>query len=155
MSHSPFASNGNPPSNKQVSSNEPTIRNQVRRRGRALDPNMNFRKLKRVMASRQYFQKYRLKQLEYDLQLEKDVQALQAEVAITSPRIKYVDNQNFLLRIQNGSMNESLSVFSSDLIFKEAQYEELKKERDMLKRFYEMNQPQVLDFLKIKPFENY
>lgn len=37
-----------------------------------------------------------------------------------------------------------------------AQYEELKKERDMLKQFYVINQPQQLpDFLKIKPVDNY
>ncbi|KAG8633804.1 hypothetical protein MANES_18G136421v8 [Manihot esculenta] len=156
MSHSPFASCGNPSSNKKIPTNEPTIRNQVPHQGRMPDTDMDPRKLKRAMASRQYSQKYRLKQLQYILQLEKEVKALQAEVAITSPRIKYVDRKNSLLRMQNGSMNERLSAFSTNLMFKEAQYEELKKERDMLKQFYVINQPQQLpDFLKIKPVDNY
>ncbi|KAF2290297.1 hypothetical protein P3X46_028093 [Hevea brasiliensis] len=155
-SHSTLASDDNQSSNKEVLSDEPTIRNQLQApHGRVQDPNMDPKKLKRVLASRQYSQKYRLKQLHYILQLETEVKALQAEVAITSPRIKYVDHQNSLLRIENGSMKQKLSAFSSDLMFKEAQYEELKKERDLLKQFYVVNQQQPLEFFKIKPIGNY
>lgn len=43
----------------------------------------------------------------------------QAEVAIMSPRIKYADCQNSLLRAENGSMKQKLSAFSGELTFKE------------------------------------
>ncbi|KAJ9168321.1 hypothetical protein P3X46_019863 [Hevea brasiliensis] len=127
MSHSSLALEDNQSSSKNVRSDEPTIGNPV-------------------LASRQYSQKYRVKQLNYILQLETKVKALQAEVAIASPRIKYVDHQNSLLRIENGSMKQKLSTFFSDLMFKKAQYEELKKERDILKQFYLVNQQQLPQF---------
>ncbi|GAY37812.1 hypothetical protein WN944_028279 [Citrus x changshan-huyou] len=98
------------------------------------DRELEAKKLRRVLASRQYSQKYRLKQLHYIMQLETEVKALQAEVAIMSPRIKYADCQNSLLRAENGSMKQKLSAFSGELTFKEAQYEELKRERQILKQ---------------------
>ncbi|KDP45768.1 hypothetical protein JCGZ_17375 [Jatropha curcas] len=113
--------------------------------------NTDPKKLRRVMASRQYSQKYRLKQLHYILQLETEVKALQAEVAIASPRMKYIDRQNSLLRAENSSMKQRISIFSSELMFKEAQYEELKNERDKMKQFYSVNQQLYPEFFKTKP----
>lgn len=49
----------------------------------------------------------------------------QAEVAITSPRIKYADCQNSLLRAENGSMKQKLSAFSGELTFKEGLFSSL------------------------------
>ncbi|XP_015573027.1 basic leucine zipper 34-like [Ricinus communis] len=119
--------------------------------GRPLDSNMAQKKLRRLMASREYSQKYRMKQLHYILQLETEVKALQAEVSIISPRIKYVDRQNSLLRVENGSIKHRLSTFSSDLMIKEAQYGELKKERDILKQFYVVNQQQFPEYFNAIP----
>ncbi|XP_060668109.1 basic leucine zipper 61-like [Ziziphus jujuba] len=121
------------------------------------DPNANAnahadpKRLKRIVASRQYSQKYRLKQLQYISQLETEVKALQAEVAIASPRIKYSDRQNALLRAENSSIKQRLSAFSGELLFKEAQYEELKKERDSLKQFSEVYQQQMSEMLRNGP----
>ncbi|XP_040992018.1 basic leucine zipper 61-like [Juglans microcarpa x Juglans regia] len=98
------------------------------------------KKLKRVLASRQYSQKYRLKQLQYMMELETEVKALQAEVAINGPRIRYADRQNTLLRVENNSMKQKLSNFSTELMFKEAEFEELANERDMLKQLFESYQ---------------
>ncbi|KAF3454885.1 hypothetical protein FNV43_RR05333 [Rhamnella rubrinervis] len=112
------------------------------------DPNVDPKKHKRVVASRQYSQKYRFKQLQYIGQLETEVKALQAQVAIASPRIKYGDRQNSLLRAENSSMKQKLSAFSGELLFKQAQYEELKKERDALKLFSEAYQKQVADMIR-------
>ncbi|GLU02566.1 hypothetical protein SLE2022_198120 [Rubroshorea leprosula] len=103
---------------------------------------MEAKKLKRVMASRQYSQRYRLKQLHYIIQLETEVKALQAEVMICFPRINYVDRQNLLLRTENGMMRQKLSAYTGELLFKEAQYEGLKKERDFWKQFFAVQQLQ-------------
>ncbi|XP_044482091.1 basic leucine zipper 19-like [Mangifera indica] len=107
------------------------------------------KKQKRVLASRQYSQKYRLKQLHYILQLETEVKALQAEVAITSPRIRYVHQQNSLLRAENSSMTKKLSAIASEFTFKEAQYEELKRENEILKKLYQL-QLQATGMVKSK-----
>ncbi|XWS53362.1 hypothetical protein CRYUN_Cryun11dG0150900 [Craigia yunnanensis] len=109
--------------------------NQVARgQGQGVGKNMDPKKLKRVAASREYSQRYRLKQLQYIAELETGVRALQAQVAISFPRIKYADTQNSLLREENGSMKQKLSVLSRELMLKEAEYHELKKERDALKQ---------------------
>ncbi|KAG7035354.1 Basic leucine zipper 34, partial [Cucurbita argyrosperma subsp. argyrosperma] len=84
------------------------------------DVNVEARRLRRVMQSRQYSQKYRLKQLHYITQLESELKALQAEVTITSPRIKFMDRQNSLLRAENYSIKEKLSSYAGELLFKEA-----------------------------------
>lgn len=47
---------------------------------------------------------------------------LQANVAITIPRIMYVDRENSLLKIKNGLMKQRLSTFSNDLMFKEGYF---------------------------------
>ncbi|OMP02449.1 hypothetical protein COLO4_11076 [Corchorus olitorius] len=99
----------------------------------ALHP-MDPKRLKRVNASREYSQRYRLKQIQYIAQLETAIRSLQAEVAITIPRIKYTDTQNQLLRAENESIRQRLSNSSGKLMFKQAEYHELKKERDMLKQ---------------------
>ncbi|KAG6605403.1 Basic leucine zipper 61, partial [Cucurbita argyrosperma subsp. sororia] len=112
------------------------------------DVNVEARRLRRVMQSRQYSQKYRLKQLHYITQLESELKALQAEVTITSPRIKFMDRQNSLLRAENYSIKEKLSSYAGELLFKEAQYEELKRERNMLKEMYEAYQLKRLETLK-------
>ncbi|KAG2673052.1 hypothetical protein I3760_13G071100 [Carya illinoinensis] len=81
-----------------------------------------------------------MKQLQYIMELEMEVKALQAEVAINGPRIKYTDRQNTLLRVENNSMKQKLSNFSTELMFKEAEFEELTNERDMLKQLFESYQ---------------
>ncbi|XP_062158029.1 basic leucine zipper 34-like [Alnus glutinosa] len=106
------------------------------------DSNIDPKRHKRILASRQYSQKYRLKQLQYIMQLETEVKALQDEVAINSLRIEYSSRQNLLMRAENNSINQKLTAFSSEIMFKEeengaAQYEEMKRERDLLKQLFD------------------
>ncbi|CAK9314582.1 unnamed protein product [Citrullus colocynthis] len=118
------------------------------------DLTVEAKRLRRVMQSRQYSQKYRLKQLHYITQLESELKALQAEVTITTPRIKFMDRQNSLLRAENYSIKEKLSAYTGELLFKEAQYEELKRERNMLKEIYEAYHLKLLETLKSSSSSN-
>ncbi|KAE8732977.1 hypothetical protein F3Y22_tig00001644pilonHSYRG00032 [Hibiscus syriacus] len=88
----------------------------------------------RIAASREYSKRSRLKQLQYIAQLETGVRALQAQVEVTYPRIKYANTQNSLLRAENSSMEKRLYELSNELMMKEAEYHELKKEKDALKQ---------------------
>uniref|UniRef100_A0A9I9E1A9 Ubiquitin-like domain-containing protein n=1 Tax=Cucumis melo TaxID=3656 RepID=A0A9I9E1A9_CUCME len=135
---------------KLQNENESRQRNSKDGGGAATITTVLFRKTnkQRVMQSRQYSQKYRLKQLHYITQLESELKALQAEVTITSPRIKFMDRQNSLLRAENYSIKEKLSAYTGELLFKEAQYEELKRERNMLKEIYEAYQVKLMETLK-------
>ncbi|OAY58859.1 uncharacterized protein LOC110608908 [Manihot esculenta] len=155
MSYSPRALDENRRSNKEVPYDGKTTRNQVQPpQSRPPNTNMGTKKRKRVLAGRQYAHKYRLKQLHHILQLEQEVKALQANVAISIPRIMYVDRENSLLKIKNGLMKQRLSTFSNDLMFKEAQYEKLEMERDTLKQLHMVNHQQLPKILRIKPVWN-
>ncbi|KAE8711483.1 putative monovalent cation:proton antiporter [Hibiscus syriacus] len=112
----------------------------------AMDP----KKLKRVAASREYSQRYRLKQLQYIAQLETGVRALQAQMAVTYPRIKYANTQNSLLRAENSSMKKKLYDLSTELMMKEAEYHELKKEKDALKQLSVLYQSPIADTSEAK-----
>ncbi|KAK8605105.1 hypothetical protein V6N13_082562 [Hibiscus sabdariffa] len=120
--------------------------------GKGVDSNMAMdpKRLKRVAASREYSQRYRLKQLQHIAQLETGVKALQAQVAITYPKIKYVDTQNSLLRAENCSMKEKLSALSAHLIIKEAEYHQLKKEKEALKQLSLLYQLPVAEMSQAK-----
>ncbi|GMI94295.1 hypothetical protein HRI_003098800 [Hibiscus trionum] len=111
---------------------------------------MDPKKLKRVAASREYSQRYRLKQQQYIAHLESGVRALQAQVAITYPKIKYVDTQNSLLRAENCSMKEKLSALSAELMMKEAEYHELRKEKEVLKQFSLLYQSPIAEMSQAK-----
>ncbi|KAK2644830.1 hypothetical protein Ddye_020025 [Dipteronia dyeriana] len=66
------------------------------------DPeNANDKKLKRALASKKYSHKYKLQQHKYVEQLETKAKALQTEIAIKVPRIKYVECHRSLLRVEN------------------------------------------------------
>ncbi|KAL4303779.1 hypothetical protein GQ457_10G012040 [Hibiscus cannabinus] len=112
----------------------------------AMDP----KKLKRVVASREYSQRYRMKQMQYIAQLEAGVKALEAQVAITYPKIKQVDNQNALLRAENSSMKEKLCALSTECMKKEAEYEELKKQKDELKQLSLLQQSPIAETSQAK-----
>ncbi|KAE8691099.1 hypothetical protein F3Y22_tig00110893pilonHSYRG01179 [Hibiscus syriacus] len=107
----------------------------------AMDP----KKLKRIAASRKYSRRYRLKQLQYIAQLETGVRALQAQVAVTYPRIKYAKTQNSLLRAENSSMKKKLYDLSNKLMMKEAEYHELKKQKAALKQLSVLYQSPIAD----------
>ncbi|KAG5238596.1 basic leucine zipper [Salix suchowensis] len=123
--------------------------------GRPVDPNQDPKRLRRIMVSRQYSQKYRQKQMQYIMELETEVKSLQAEVVITGPRIKYSNLQNSLLRMENSSLKHKLSSCSGELMLKEAQYEELKKERDRMKQTYTVNKYQYPYFFNTMPPASY
>ncbi|KAL5854246.1 hypothetical protein ACOSQ4_004048 [Xanthoceras sorbifolium] len=82
----------------------------------------------RVMASRQYSRKYRLKQEQYIQHLENKV-----EVSIMSTRLKYMTRKNSLERLENVSLKQKLSALT-------AQQVELNKENDGLKQLYGQQQ---------------
>ncbi|TQD92118.1 hypothetical protein C1H46_022275 [Malus baccata] len=69
------------------------------------EPNMDQKKLKRLLASRQYTQRYRQKQASYVEQLENELKALQTEVAIKAPRVKFADQpEHDLLKGEKDSL---------------------------------------------------
>ncbi|KAK8547482.1 hypothetical protein V6N13_024556 [Hibiscus sabdariffa] len=111
---------------------------------------MDPKKLKRVVANREYSQRYRMKQMQYIAQLEAGVKALEAQVAMTYPKIKQVDTQNALLRAENSSMKEKLHALSTECMRKQAEYHELKKQKDELKQLSLLQQSPIAETSQAK-----
>ncbi|KAK1548119.1 hypothetical protein Q3G72_029263 [Acer saccharum] len=107
--------------------------------------NANDKKLKRALASKKYSHKYKLQQHKYVEQLETKAKALQTEIAIKVPRIKYVECHRSLLQVENGTLKQKFNMCSGEKSFKEAQYAELKKEKDGLKQLYAYQQQMRLN----------
>ncbi|EXB37961.1 hypothetical protein L484_011684 [Morus notabilis] len=104
-----------------------------------LDPKAEAKRLRRNQASREYSQRHRLKQLQYINDLEAEAESLRAELEITPSRIEYTLSKNNMLRSENIAMKQKLSVVSGELLFKDAQAEELMNERDRLALLFENN----------------
>ncbi|KAK8586310.1 hypothetical protein V6N13_082121 [Hibiscus sabdariffa] len=106
--------------------------------------------LSKVAANRVYSQRYRMKQMQYIAQLETGVKALEAQVAMTYPKIKQVDTQNALLRVENSSMKEKLHALSKECMRKQAEYHELKKQKDELKQLSLLQQSLITETSQAK-----
>ncbi|KAM1039872.1 hypothetical protein ACFX2I_029120 [Malus domestica] len=106
------------------------------------ESNMDQKKLKRLLASRQYSQRYRQKQASYVEQLENELKALQTEVAIKAPRVKFADQRNMLLRAENNTMRQMVDAKSGEYMYKRAEHDLLKGEKDSLLQLYEATRQQ-------------
>ncbi|CAL8998941.1 unnamed protein product [Prunus brigantina] len=98
---------------------------------------MDAKQQKKVLASREYSLRYRVKQAAYVTKLENEVKVLQTEIAVNTPRVKYAGHRNKLLRAENHTMRQKLSAYTDELKFKQAQHEALVKERDSLRQLHQ------------------
>ncbi|XVF20344.1 hypothetical protein REPUB_Repub11eG0190100 [Reevesia pubescens] len=138
---SPSNESGNTYERVPAPVNQPITENQVLRgQGQRVCGNMDPKMLKRVAASRKYSQRHQLKQHKHVADLEAEVKALQAEVEINFPRVRYADSQNALLQVENGSMKQKLYVLIEEIMLKEVEYHELNKKKNALKKMSLMYQ---------------
>ncbi|OVA02762.1 Basic-leucine zipper domain [Macleaya cordata] len=111
--------------------------------GRKFDPNMDPKKIKRIMANRLSAQKSRLKKLEYKADLERTANALQEEVSSLSPQVVHFDRQRLIRRMENTALKQRIAHFNSDKILKEAEFKALKQETEKLReQLYKLQQKQ-------------
>nr|XP_011460969.1 PREDICTED: uncharacterized protein LOC105350507 [Fragaria vesca subsp. vesca]XP_011460970.1 PREDICTED: uncharacterized protein LOC105350507 [Fragaria vesca subsp. vesca] len=101
------------------------------------------KKLKRILATREYSKRYHNKQLQRIDNLETAVKVRQTEIAVTSPRVRYTRRTNMLLRAENDQIQQKIATVTGKLMVKEAEYKELRKERDLLKQRFQMQQAQA------------
>lgn len=107
-----------------------------------LDPNIDPKRVKRILANRQSAQRSRVRKLQYISELERSVNALQTEVSTLSPQVAYLDHQRVLLNVDNGSLKQRIAALAQDKLFKDAHCEALKKEVQRLRQLYQEQQQQ-------------
>lgn len=105
-----------------------------------LDPNIDPKRVKRILANRQSAQRSRVRKLQYISELERSVNALQTEVSTLSPQVAYLDHQRVLLNVDNGGLKQRIAALAQDKLFKDAHCEALQKEVQRLRQLYQEQQ---------------
>ncbi|KAG6678024.1 hypothetical protein I3843_14G057900 [Carya illinoinensis] len=119
-----------------------TLNGTVRVRwGKNLNPNMDPKKMKRVISNRVSAQKSRMKKLQYVTDMERKVKALEAQIAVLSPQVALYKNQQRLLQMEQRSLNQQMLQFNTNKILRDAEIEENKAEVNRLRQLH-FNQKQ-------------
>ncbi|KAK8494386.1 hypothetical protein V6N13_090939 [Hibiscus sabdariffa] len=95
-------------------------------------PNMDPKKMKRILANRVAAQKSRLKKEEYIEKLKKEIATNQAKVAVLASAVSFHEEQRTALQQENDAMKQRMEFLEKEKAMKEAEYQALKDERDML-----------------------
>ncbi|XP_040361918.1 basic leucine zipper 2-like [Rosa chinensis] len=96
------------------------------------------KKLKRILATREYSRRYHMKQFQHIGKLETESKVLEAEIALTSPRIRFTQRKNMLLQAENDSIKQKIATCSGKLMVQQAEHEKLQKEADSLKQLFQV-----------------
>ncbi|KAL2651178.1 hypothetical protein R1flu_019306 [Riccia fluitans] len=107
-----------------------------------IDPNLDPKRAKRILANRQSAQRSRVRKLQYISELERSVNALQTEVSTLSPQVAFLDHQRVVLNVDNNALKQKIAALSQDKRFKEAHNDALKKEVQRLRQLYQQQQQQ-------------
>ncbi|KAG7037008.1 Basic leucine zipper 34, partial [Cucurbita argyrosperma subsp. argyrosperma] len=110
--------------------------------GRSVDPNMDPRKLKRIMSNRVSAQKSRLKKVQYVADMERKLKALEAHIAILSPQVELYKNQQQVLQMEQKTLNQKILCCSRNKLMRDAEIEENKAELNRLRELHMKQQQQ-------------
>lgn len=105
-----------------------------------IDPSLDPKRAKRILANRQSAQRSRVRKLQYIAELERSVNALQAEVSALSPQVTYLDHQRVVLNVDNGALKQRIAALAQEKLFKDAHYDALKNEAQRLRQLYQQQQ---------------
>lgn len=109
------------------------------------DTTLDPKRAKRILANRQSAQRSRVRKLQYIAELERSVNALQAEVSTLSPQVAYLDRHRIVLNVDNSAIKQRIAALAQEKLFRDAQNETLKKEVHRLRQLYQQQQHQQLE----------
>ncbi|KAF2296835.1 hypothetical protein GH714_007035 [Hevea brasiliensis] len=104
--------------------------------GRNQGPNMDPKKLKRIISNRVSAQKSRMKKLQYVTEMERKAKALETEIAALHPQVALYRNQQQLLQMEQSRLNQEMSSCATNKILKDAEIEENKAEVNRLRQLH-------------------
>nr|GMD04948.1 uncharacterized protein At4g06598-like [Ipomoea batatas]GMD10108.1 uncharacterized protein At4g06598-like [Ipomoea batatas] len=91
--------------------------------------------------SRQQFaQRSRVRKLQYIAELERNVQALQAEGSEVSAELEFLNQQNLIMNMENKALKQRLESLTQEKLLKYVEHELLEKERERLQALYQQQQ---------------
>ncbi|XP_010548885.1 PREDICTED: uncharacterized protein At4g06598 isoform X2 [Tarenaya hassleriana] len=104
-------------------------------------------------SKQQFAQRSRVRKLQYIAELERNVQALQAEGSEVSAELDFLNQQNLILSMENKSLKQRLESLAHEKLIKHLEQEVLEREIGRLRRA--LYQPQQEQELPQKPLTNH
>ncbi|KAL0454455.1 UNVERIFIED_CONTAM: hypothetical protein Slati_0784700 [Sesamum latifolium] len=94
-------------------------------------------------AKQQFAQRSRVRKLQYIAELERNVQALQAEGSEVSAELEFLNQQNLILSMENKALKQRLDSLSQEQLIKYMEHDVLEREVARLRSLYhQQQQPQ-------------
>ncbi|CAA2993686.1 Transcription factor RF2a [Olea europaea subsp. europaea] len=91
-------------------------------------------------AKQQFAQRSRVRKLQYIAELEKNVQALQAEGSEVSVELEFLNQQNLILNMENKTLKQRLESLVQEHLIKHFEHEVLEREVGRLRALYQQQQ---------------
>lgn len=93
-------------------------------------------------AKQQFAQRSRVRKLQYIAELERHVQALQAEGTEISAELEFLNQQNLILNMENKALKQRLESVSQEQLIKYFEHEVLEREAGRLRGLYQQQKQQ-------------
>ncbi|XP_038996278.1 uncharacterized protein At4g06598-like [Hibiscus syriacus] len=93
-------------------------------------------------AKQQFAQRSRVRKLQYIAELERNVQALQAEGSEVSAELEFLNQQNLLLNMENKALKQHLESLAQEQHIKHLEHEVLEREIGRLRVLYQQQRQQ-------------
>ncbi|CAN6543254.1 unnamed protein product [Malus baccata var. baccata] len=93
-------------------------------------------------AKQQFAQRSRVRKLQYIAELERNVQALQAEGTEVSAELEFLNQQNMILSMENKALKQRLESIAQEQLIKYLEQELLEREIGRLRALYQQQQQQ-------------
>ncbi|KAJ8536885.1 hypothetical protein K7X08_035286 [Anisodus acutangulus] len=91
-------------------------------------------------AKQQFAQRSRVRKLQYITELERNVQALQAEGSEVSAELEFLNQQTLILSMENKALKQRLENLAQEQLIKYLEHEVLERERGRLRALYQQQQ---------------
>lgn len=91
-------------------------------------------------AKQQFAQRSRVRKLQYIAELERNVQALQAEGSEVSAELEFFNQQNLILSMENKALKQRLESLTQEQAIKYLEHEVLERELGRLRALYQQQQ---------------
>ncbi|KAA8545495.1 hypothetical protein F0562_020279 [Nyssa sinensis] len=93
-------------------------------------------------AKQQFAQRSRVRKLQYISELERNVQALEAEGSEVSAQLDFLNQQNLILSMENKALTQRLESIAQEQLIKYLEHEVLEREIGRLQTLYHQQQQQ-------------
>lgn len=93
-------------------------------------------------AKQQFAQRSRVRKLQYIAELERNVQALQAEGTEVSAELEFLNQRNLILSMENKALKQRLESLAQEQLIKCLEHEVLEREIGRLRAVYQQQQQQ-------------